>query len=299
VRWEALGYSKPPNAFDYVFNAFRYWHADSTTALLAAKAFVDEPPTTEFPGVVCNAQKDAYIDTKGNVHVLYIKNGSSTGGMPYHGHAVFSPQGETIFDGKTPNAVGWYSRIFQDSNARFFLLGDAGLIYLLANDGFTPVDSIQFDLQGYHVEYSGFGISVPRTGTPLSDVLDVVFPTNGGKDWIYFSLSLAELFGGAFVKSTDQTMPDQFRLFQNYPNPFNSETLITYTLKSQSKTTITVYNVFGQKITTFADGVKPRGEYSIKWNGKNADGQAVATGVYFIHFQADNFVAVKKSLFIR
>ncbi len=299
VLWEALNYEKPENAADYVFNAFRYWHAESTEAPLTAMAFVEEPPTEEFLNVVCNAQKDAYIDTKGNVHVLFIKVGSSTGGMFHHGHMVFSPQGETIFDGQMTNAAGWYSRIFQDWNERFFLLGDTGLIYLLANDGFTTVDSIQIDFQGYHIEYSGFGISVPRTGTPLSDVLDVVFPTNGGKDWIYFSIPLAELFAGSFVETKDRTMVTQSNLFQNYPNPFNSETIIRYALENQSKTTVEVYDVFGQKIAILVDCSQPRGKYSIKWNGKNDQGQTVATGMYFVRLQAGNFIAIKKALYMR
>jgi len=299
VRWEALNYTKPENAFDYVFNAFRYWHKAAADAPLTSMAFVEEPPTSEFPNVVCNAQQDAYIDTGGNVHVLYVKAGSTTGGLPQHRHAVFSPQGETIFDGQLPLGAGWYSRIFQDSKERFFLLGDAGLIYLLADDGFTPVDSIQFDLQGYHVEYSGYGISVPRTGTPLSDVLDVVFPANGGKDWIYFSLPLDDLFLGSLIEKNGRALVDQFRLFQNYPNPFNAETIIRYSLKRQSRINIKVYNGSGQKIATLIDGNHPAGEFSIKWNGENDQGQTVATGIYFVRFQAGNFAALKKALFIR
>ena len=49
---------------------------------------------------------------------------------------------------------------------------------------------IMLDTGGYQVEYSGFGISVPRTGTPLSNVLDVGFPSDNGAKWIYFRLDL-------------------------------------------------------------------------------------------------------------
>lgn len=299
VRWQALGYQKPDNASDYVFNAFRYWHADSSMAPLVERAFVEEPPTEAFPLVVCNAQIDAYVDTGGHVHVLYSKAGSTTAGAVQQRHAVFSAHGETLFDGEIPHAAGWYSRIFQDRNERFFLLGDAGIIYLFADDGFTTVDSIRFDLQGYRVEYSGFGISVPRTGTPLGNVLDVVFPTNGGKDWIYFSLPLDELFPGSFVQAKDQTLPAQFELLQNYPNPFNAETLIRYSLYSPAAITIQVYNVSGQKIATLADCTQVSGKYSVKWDGQSDQGETVVTGMYFVRLQAGHFVEVKKLCLIR
>ena len=62
---------------------------------------------------------------------------------------------------------------------------------LLRNDVVTATGTgSAIDLQGYEVEYSGYGISVPRTGTPISNVLDVVFPSDGGTKWIYFQILL-------------------------------------------------------------------------------------------------------------
>ncbi|MBN1351869.1 T9SS type A sorting domain-containing protein [candidate division KSB1 bacterium] len=299
VRWAALGYQKPANASDYVFNAFRYWHADSTLAPLATKSFVEESPTTKFPNVVCNAQKDAYIDTKGNVHVLYMKIGASTNGLVQHRHVVFAAAGDTLFDEICPANAGWYQCIFQDAKANFFLLGDTGMLFLLDQNGFAPVDSVLLDFQGYHVEYSGFGVSVPRTGTPLSDVVDVVFPTNGEKYWVYFSLQLDELFPNASVEASGETLPAQFHLFQNYPNPFNSTTLIRYSLEKPAETCIQIFNLSGQRVAKLAAGRQSRGTYSVQWNGKNGAGQSVATGLYFVRFEADQFVTMKKALFIR
>ena len=50
---------------------------------------------------------------------------------------------------------------------------------------------IQLDLAGYEVEYSGFGLSVPRTGTPLSNTVDVVFPSGNETQWLYFQLDFS------------------------------------------------------------------------------------------------------------
>jgi len=299
VRWEALGYQKPANASDYVFNAFRYWHTDTVAAPLSIKAFVEEPPTAEFPLVVCNAQKDAYIDTRDRVHVLYTKVGASTRGAAQHRHAIFAASGDTLFDALLPANAGWYTRIFQDADARFFLLGDSGMLYLLADDGFTPLDSIRIDWQGYQIEYSGFGVSVPRTGTPPGEIMDVVFPTHGGKDWVYFALPLAEFFPGAAVETAGQSSPARFKLRQSFPNPFNATTRIRYSLEIPADVSLEVFNIFGQKIATLVAGPQSRGEYQVHWDGKNEAGQVVATGVYFVRFTAGQFVAIQKALLIR
>jgi uncharacterized protein YrrD len=47
-------------------------------------------------------------------------------------------------------------------------------------------------LEGNQVEYSGFGVSVPRTGTLLGNVMDVVFPSANGTKWLYFQLDFSK-----------------------------------------------------------------------------------------------------------
>lgn len=188
VRWHVLGYPQPPETFDYVFNAFGYWHTDDIAQPLQGMAFVEEPPTEQFPNVECRAQNDAYMDTIGRMHILYIRRGASTGGEWQSRHMVLSQEGETLYDGRLPNEAGYYCRIFQDSRRRFYILGSAGVLYPVADDGVTLGEPISLDLGGHKVEYSGYGLSVPRTGTPLSDVMDVVFPSDNGKAWIYFRL---------------------------------------------------------------------------------------------------------------
>jgi hypothetical protein len=299
VLWEALGYQQPPGAFDYVFNAFRYWQTNDVNTPLQEMAYIEEPPTPEFPFVSCNAQIDAYIDTKQNMHILYGVYGASTSGNWQRRHVVFSQQGDLLHNGEISLSAGWFCRIFQDVNERYFILGDAGFVYLLADDGYTPVDSVQFDLQGLKVEYSGFGVSVPRTGTPLSNTMEVVFPTNEGKAWIYFSLALDELFPLPLVVPDHQTIINRFELFQNYPNPFNAETIIRYKLAGQSDVMIKIYNASGQQITALVNSVQQAGEYSVRWKGKDDHGQPVATGVYLVRLKAGDFTGMRKMLFIR
>ncbi len=190
VRWQVLGYRQPPDAFGYVFNAFHYWRTDDIAEPLQEVAFVEESPTERFPDVQCNAQNDAYVDTKGHMHILYTLKGERTNGAWQVRHIIFSQEGETLYDEQLPPEAGQFCRIFQDSRERFYILGSAGVLYPAGDDGITLGQPIELDLGGHQVEYSGFGLAVPRTGTPLSDVMDVVFPTDNGKAWVYFRLVL-------------------------------------------------------------------------------------------------------------
>jgi hypothetical protein len=100
------------------------------------------------------------------------------------------------------------------------------------------------------------------------------------------------------MTNIDETvsMPGEFNLAQNYPNPFNPTTTISYTVPS-GKVTLDIYNVLGQKINTLVNSRLNAGTYDVVWNGTNAAGKSVATGIYLYRLKSDAGVKVKKMLF--
>lgn len=76
-------------------------------------------------------------------------------------------------------------------------------------------------------------------------------------------------------------LPESFLLQQNYPNPFNPVTTIQYALPDAENVVIKIYNLMGEEIRTLVDDFKPAGIYRITWNGKDSNGQEVASGIYF------------------
>lgn len=193
VRWEVLGYEQPPNSFDYVYDAIGYWHTEDLQIDPLKRLFqMEERPTPQFPWVHLNAQEDAFIDSFGNLHILYIVLGESTQGVYQNHHALISPEGKILRDVILPVEIGDFSRIFQNKNGKIFILGSYGALYPAGEDGFTLGEPIIIIQDSFLVEYSGFGISAPRTGTVTSNTLDVVFPSGKGKQWIYFQLKLPD-----------------------------------------------------------------------------------------------------------
>ena len=81
-------------------------------------------------------------------------------------------------------------------------------------------------------------------------------------------------------------IPKETALLPNYPNPFNPETWIPYQLASPADVTLTIYTVNGQVVRQLLLGHQLAGTYQSKsraayWDGRNAVGEFVASGLYF------------------
>ena len=95
--------------------------------------------------------------------------------------------------------------------------------------------------------------------------------------------------------------PTETQLLANYPNPFNPETWIPYQLTTESDVRITIYNVRGSVVRVLVLGHQPAGFYMSRsraayWDGRNALGEQVASGVYFYTLTASDFTATRRML---
>ncbi len=80
--------------------------------------------------------------------------------------------------------------------------------------------------------------------------------------------------------------PQQYSLHQNYPNPFNPETNIVYTLPIDTEAKLAVYNLLGQEVRVLENGYKQAGEYRLVWDGRDARGVQLPSGIYILHLEA-------------
>jgi len=94
-------------------------------------------------------------------------------------------------------------------------------------------------------------------------------------------------------------LPCGYALWQNYPNPFNPRTSIGYSVAREGVVRLSVYNVLGQQIVSLVDGSQGAGRHVVTWDGRDAGGQAVASGLYFCRLEAGDFVQSKKMLLLR
>ena len=98
--------------------------------------------------------------------------------------------------------------------------------------------------------------------------------------------------------------PDDTILAQNFPNPFNPETWIPYQLSKPTEVSIQIYNVSGHLVRSLDLGWQATGSYmtpssAAYWDGRNAVGERVASGIYFYTLQTADFTATRRMVILK
>ena len=101
------------------------------------------------------------------------------------------------------------------------------------------------------------------------------------------------------IPSSYESVPDQFQLVECYPNPFNGKLNIRYHINNVSNINATIYDLSGKVIKSFESEPKYPGQHQLIWDTKNNNGDAVATGLYFISLSSKNRTTNKKVLYLR
>ena len=106
------------------------------------------------------------------------------------------------------------------------------------------------------------------------------------------------------VKFDSIGQPTQNLLLQNYPNPFNPETWIPYQLSEGSSVSVSIYDTTGQLIRTLPLGFQAAGFYNSReraayWDGRNALGERVASGIYFYQLTTPSFQQTRRLVIVK
>ena len=80
----------------------------------------------------------------------------------------------------------------------------------------------------------------------------------------------------------------------NRPNPFNPSTTIRYSLEEAVDVKLAIYNLLGQEVRLLIRRFQPAGSYTVVWDGRDAAGRQVSTGVYLYRLQAGTDVVSRK-----
>ena len=148
-------------------------------------------------------------------------------------------------------------------------------------------------------------ISSPKTrknGQITFEVTDVTkagFTYNSGANLETSDSIAGPPIAKTIAEGTNSETPTEFALLGNYPNPFNPETLIRFNLPKGTYVTLRVYNTLGHEIRTLTSASHEAGQYSIRWDSKDSNGNAVSSGVYLYQLQAGSFSQIRKMTLLR
>lgn len=197
-----------------------------------------------------------YVLTENNLVYPQTGNSSCTGGSSYiHNHAVKSMMNGDL--GELIHSGAWNTGEEVIRNVS----------YVLPN---SPQVSVP--------ENCDINIFVYKQGASISSSSNV-------------QQSLRTPVVGTTGVQNTSALVNGYELSQNYPNPFNPSTNFTFSVPKEGQTSLKFYDVLGNEVATYIDGVIKAGTYSVEF-----DGSGLSSGVYFYTLTTSDFKETKRMI---
>ena len=94
--------------------------------------------------------------------------------------------------------------------------------------------------------------------------------------------------------NNEKIEPKEYSLAQNYPNPFNPSTTIEYSLPKSAMTTLQVYAITGELVSTLVSDVQQAGKHSIQFNASG-----LTSGMYIYKLASGAYTQCKKMIVLK
>ena len=264
----------------------------------------------------------AIYDTNGGLHYIYLA------GNEDNARSIYSPPGDSFQFGE------YRSNIFGDSalgrgatyvDPKGLLLPDGRLRVITMNQHgppyppaarsgtlytFTSSDNgntwVQDD--GYRLRYDSFtefdvySLNDPKLvrlpdGRYRIYVAAMIKQSDGSMEYSILSATSTSTPTG--IEKTSDVMPAAFRLENNWPNPFNPGTIIQYSVPATAPVELSIFDATGRKIRQLVNQVQAPGTYRVYWDGTDASGAVMPSGVYFYRLRSNGFMLTKQMVLLK
>jgi hypothetical protein len=167
------------------------------------------------------------------------------------------------------------------------------------------------DLSHYDVHRSNVTGFMPDATTLIASPVDTVFTDAAPGDGFWFYRVVAEdVHGNQSGPSNeawaalgtgvgDDEIATVLMIRGNSPNPFNPMTRIEYDLPKSGRVRLDVFSAAGNLVVTVEDAFREAGRRQVVWNGTDAAGRALPSGVYFARLEAGEETAVHTMVLLK
>lgn len=97
----------------------------------------------------------------------------------------------------------------------------------------------------------------------------------------------------------DPTLPAASISISARPNPFKPTTSLQFSLAKSARVLLEIFNCRGQKVRTLADDMFASGEHQVSWDGKDASGKQLGSGIYLLRFSSGKEQQVLKLVLVK
>ncbi|MFN0157537.1 MAG: FlgD immunoglobulin-like domain containing protein [Bacteroidota bacterium] len=220
-------------------------------------------------------------DAEGHSQALYVRN-----------HSLIPPG--SIPDIEMPPAAPFsFDARFVSDKMLESVSADSGAVtlYITMDSAVAPIE-LSWDINPENeIEYNLVG----PLGKPSS------LGTGNLSGRIRFSSGVNTIPITALARNgnIDTFAPEESALHQNYPNPFNPETEIRFDVAEAGIITIGVYDILGRLVRTLSSGEYKPGSFAVKWNGRDEQNNAVASGLYLYRMIQGSSILIRKMVLVR
>lgn len=188
--------------------------------------------------------------------------------------------GSSVTMDKTLIAIGAPNRFYDNG---------IGSVYIFEknNDTWNEIKKLTSPLNQTK-NYYGCAIALKNEILVVGSMLDDEKAENAG------AIHLYDLSFITSITQREESNLNSYSLYQNFPNPFNLDTSIKFRLPKSSHVKLEISAITGQKIKILIDENMAEGYYTITFNAGN-----LPSGLYFCKLQTDDFVGIKKMIFMK
>jgi len=144
------------------------------------------------------------------------------------------------------------------------------------------------------VQSTGANLDVIDYKVPIS-LVDIEWPFYGND--VYRSGNYLPFITD--VADDGGHLPQRFALNQNYPNPFNSRTVISFNLAEPEVVGLEIYDPLGRLVRAYRNEFREAGLHSVAWDGRDADGRTVSSGIYFYRLKAGDKSECRRMMLLK
>jgi hypothetical protein len=167
------------------------------------------------------------------------------------------------------------------------------------------------DLAGYAIYRGSVAGFVPGPGNIVVSTPDTLYLDSGWHwgDSYYYKVAAVDIHGNesGYALLTPEKItgddtpkaPEATYLSQNFPNPFNPATKVAFGLASPATVRLRIYDAAGRLVRVLTERTLPAGHYAKVWDGRDARGASVASGIYFYRLEAGTFMQTRKMVLLK
>jgi hypothetical protein len=163
------------------------------------------------------------------------------------------------------------------------------------------------DFAGFNIYRATQSSFTPASGTLVATTTQTSWTDPNFDGWnVYYEVAAFDIAGNESSPSTGgttTTVPlakhQHLELFPNVPNPFNPTTSIPFTIPFEAPVRVAIYDARGSLVRVLVDKTTPAGHYDAVWDGRDAKGSPVGSGVYLCRLEHQSDIRTRKIVLIK